>query len=142
MRNQPQNPRHGPCRRLGSVHAALGGTHRGAAASAASAAAAAGGAAAAADPPALPHVVVIGTGGTIAGSQEKDVEGTLGSYRAGALAVGSLVAGLPQAELAKHATVDSEQFLNVARYILNCTGTPHNNLISRDGGDCLRILTR
>ena len=121
-RSQPQDT---PRRRLATVHSALGCTHAGAAqtsgAAAAAARAAPSSAAAAAgsavDPapdaarPALPHVVVIGTGGTIAGSQAKDEEGTLGSYRAGALAVGSLVSGLPQAELAKHATVDSEQFL-------------------------------
>jgi L-asparaginase/Glu-tRNA(Gln) amidotransferase subunit D len=92
-------------RRLDAVHAALGCTHRGCA-----------GAAAQPDQggPTLPHVVVIGTGGTIAGSQRKEDAGTLGSYRAGTLAVGSLVTGLPQSELARHATVDHEQFLNIA----------------------------
>ncbi len=64
--------------------------------------------------PALPRVLVIGTGGTIAGAQKKDQQGTLGSYRAGSLAVGSLVSALPQSELSKHAIVDCEQFLNVA----------------------------
>jgi L-asparaginase len=58
--------------------------------------------------------LVIGTGGTIAGAQQKEQQGTLGSYRAGSLKVGSLVSGLPQSELSKHAIVDSEQFLNVA----------------------------
>jgi L-asparaginase len=91
-------------RRLASVHVALG-CHRATLPS---------NAAANADDPALPRVLVIGTGGTIAGEQKKDEQGTLGGYRAGALAVGSLVSGLPQAELSKHASVDSEQFLNVA----------------------------
>ena len=63
---------------------------------------------------ALPRVVVVGTGGTIAGAQKKGEQGTLGSYRAGSLKVDSLVSGLPQSELAKHATVECEQFLNVA----------------------------
>lgn len=63
---------------------------------------------------ALPHVTVIGTGGTIAGAQKQEQRGTLGQYRAGSLKVGSLVAGLPQVELSEHATVGSEQFLNVA----------------------------
>lgn len=63
---------------------------------------------------ALPRVVVVGTGGTIAGAQKKEEQGTLGSYRAGSLKVDALVSGLPQSELAKHATVECEQFLNVA----------------------------
>ena len=62
---------------------------------------------------ALPRVVVIGTGGTIAGAQKEEQQGTLGSYRAGSLKVDALVSELPQSELSKHAAVECEQFLNV-----------------------------
>src|SRR4030042_1780568 len=58
----------------------------------------------------LPKVMVIGTGGTIAGRQSQP--GTLGSYRAGAIAVQEIVTSIP--EIARFADVESEQFSNVA----------------------------
>ncbi|MGE0039938.1 MAG: asparaginase [Vicinamibacterales bacterium] len=61
------------------------------------------------DPP-LPRVLVIGTGGTIAGVQ--DQPGTLAPYRSGTTPVNQIVAGVP--EIAKFAEVESEQFLNTA----------------------------
>jgi L-asparaginase type II len=91
-------------RRLGPVHAALRCVHRREPLPPAHCATAA--------TAELPRVVVIGTGGTIAGEQHKP--GTLGGYKPGVRAVGSLVSALPAEELAKHAAVDSEQFLNVA----------------------------
>lgn len=59
---------------------------------------------------ALPRVLVIATGGTIAGVQ--DAPGTLGGYRAGTLSAEQVVASVP--ELARHARVEAEQFSNVA----------------------------
>ena len=56
----------------------------------------------------LPTVRVIGTGGTIAAVQ--DEPGTLGRYRAGTTPVDQIVAGVP--ELARFASIESEQFLN------------------------------
>ncbi len=58
---------------------------------------------------ALPKVMVIGTGGTIAGRQSEP--GTLARYRAGAISVDEIVEGVP--EIAKFADVESEQFSNV-----------------------------
>ncbi|MGE3276588.1 MAG: asparaginase [Vicinamibacterales bacterium] len=58
----------------------------------------------------LPKVLVIGTGGTIAGVQ--DQPGTLAPYRAGTTPVNEIVAGVP--EIAKFAEVESEQFINTA----------------------------
>lgn len=58
----------------------------------------------------LPKVLVIATGGTIAGVQ--DAPGTLGGYRAGALTAEQVLASVP--ELAKHAQMEAEQFSNVA----------------------------
>lgn len=63
-----------------------------------------------ADSAARPKVLVIATGGTIAGVQ--DAPGTLGSYRAGTLTAEQVVASVP--ELARHAQVEAEQFSNVA----------------------------
>lgn len=57
-----------------------------------------------------PKVLLIATGGTIAGVQ--NAPGTLGGYRAGALTAEQILASVP--ELARHATVESEQFSNVA----------------------------
>ena len=57
-----------------------------------------------------PTVLLIATGGTIAGVQ--NAPGTLGSYRAGTLTADQIVASLP--ELARHAIVETEQFSNVA----------------------------
>lgn len=62
------------------------------------------------DSTARPKVLVIATGGTIAGVQ--DAPGTLGRYRAGTLTAEQVLAGVP--ELARHAQVEAEQFSNVA----------------------------
>jgi len=58
----------------------------------------------------LPKVLVIATGGTIAGVQ--DAPGTLGGYRAGTLSADQILASVP--ELSKHAVIEAEQFSNVA----------------------------
>jgi L-asparaginase len=58
----------------------------------------------------LPKVLVIATGGTIAGVQQ--APGTLGGYRAGTLTAEQIIASVP--ELARHARVETEQFSNVA----------------------------
>lgn len=58
----------------------------------------------------LPKVLVIATGGTIAGVQ--NAPGTLGGYRAGALPAEQIIASVP--ELSKHAIIEAEQFSNVA----------------------------
>lgn len=58
----------------------------------------------------LPKVLVIATGGTIAGVQQ--APGTLGGYRAGTLTAEQIIASVP--ELARHAGVETEQFSNVA----------------------------
>ncbi len=60
--------------------------------------------------PALPTVLVIATGGTIAGVQ--DAPGTLGAYRAGTRSVSEIVRSVP--ELERFAQIETEQFLNVA----------------------------
>jgi L-asparaginase type II len=60
--------------------------------------------------PNAPKVLVIATGGTIAGVQ--DAPGTLGSYRAGTLTAEQITASVP--ELARYARVETEQFSNVA----------------------------
>ncbi len=60
--------------------------------------------------PPRPKVLVIATGGTIAGVQ--DAPGTLGDYRAGTLSAEQILASVP--ELAKFARVEAEQFSNVA----------------------------
>lgn len=56
-----------------------------------------------------PKVLVIATGGTIAGVQ--DAPGTLGDYRAGTLTAEQILASVPQ--LSKFARVEAEQFSNV-----------------------------
>ncbi len=60
--------------------------------------------------PNAPKVLVIATGGTIAGVQ--DAPGTLGSYRAGTLTAEQITASVP--ELARYARIETEQFSNVA----------------------------
>lgn len=60
-------------------------------------------------PPARPKVLVIATGGTIAGVQ--DSAGTLGGYRAGTLTAEQIIASVP--ELSRFAEVEAEQFANV-----------------------------
>ena len=62
------------------------------------------------DSVARPRVLLIATGGTIAGVQ--DAPGTLGGYRAGTLTAAQIIASVP--ELARFATVETEQFSNVA----------------------------
>jgi L-asparaginase len=60
--------------------------------------------------PPKPKVLLVATGGTIAGVQ--NAPGTLGNYRAGTLTAEQIVASVP--ELARHAQVEAEQFSNVA----------------------------
>jgi L-asparaginase len=60
--------------------------------------------------PVLPTILVIATGGTIAGVQ--DAPGTLGGYRAGTRTVTEIVQSVP--ELARFAEVETEQFSNIA----------------------------
>ncbi len=62
------------------------------------------------DSSARPKVLLVATGGTIAGVQ--DAPGTLGSYRAGTLTAEQVLASVP--ELSRHAQVEAEQFSNVA----------------------------
>lgn len=57
-----------------------------------------------------PKVLLIATGGTIAGVQ--DAPGTLGGYRAGALPAEQIIASVP--ELSRYADIEAEQFSNVA----------------------------
>lgn len=59
---------------------------------------------------ALPKVLIIATGGTIAGAQQ--APGTLGAYTAGALTAEQLISSVP--ELSRFAQIESEQFSNVA----------------------------
>lgn len=59
--------------------------------------------------PRVPKVLLIATGGTIAGVQ--DAPGSLGSYRAGTLTAEQIIASVP--ELSKHAQIETEQFSNV-----------------------------
>jgi L-asparaginase type II len=66
--------------------------------------------AAPATPAARPKVLLVATGGTIAGVQ--NAPGTLGGYRAGALTAEQVIASVP--ELARFAEVETEQFSNVA----------------------------
>lgn len=70
-----------------------------------------------ADSAARPKVLVIATGGTIAGVQQ--APGTLGSYRAGTLTAEQLLASVP--ELAQHARMEAEQFSNVASTFITPT---------------------
>lgn len=57
-----------------------------------------------------PKVLIIATGGTIAGAQQ--APGTLGAYRAGSLSAEQIVASVP--ELTRFADIETEQFSNVA----------------------------
>ncbi len=59
-------------------------------------------------------VLLIATGGTIAGVQNQP--GTLGQYRSGTLTAEQIIASVP--ELARHATVETEQFSNVASSLI------------------------
>jgi L-asparaginase/Glu-tRNA(Gln) amidotransferase subunit D len=60
--------------------------------------------------PRRPKVLLIATGGTIAGVQ--NAPGTLGGYRAGTLTAEQIIASVP--ELTRFAQVETEQFSNVA----------------------------
>ncbi|MBP7550425.1 MAG: asparaginase [Gemmatimonadaceae bacterium] len=60
--------------------------------------------------PPRPKVLLIATGGTIAGVQ--NAPGTLGAYRAGTLTAEQIISSVP--ELARFAQVETEQFSNVA----------------------------
>ncbi|WKW12739.1 asparaginase [Pseudogemmatithrix spongiicola] len=62
----------------------------------------------------LPKVVVIATGGTIAGVQS--APGTLGEYRAGTLTAEQIIRSVP--ELSRHARIETEQFSNVASTLI------------------------
>lgn len=66
------------------------------------------------DSASLPKVLVIATGGTIAGVQS--APGTLGDYRAGTLTAEQIIASVP--ELSRHARVETEQFSNVASTLI------------------------
>jgi L-asparaginase type II len=57
-----------------------------------------------------PKVLVIATGGTIAGVQQEP--GGIGAYRAGALTAEQIIASVPP--LSRYAQVEAEQFSNVA----------------------------
>lgn len=57
-----------------------------------------------------PKVLIVATGGTIAGAQQ--APGTLGAYRAGSLKAEEIVASVP--ELSRFADIETEQFSNVA----------------------------
>ncbi len=66
------------------------------------------------DTSSLPKVLVIATGGTIAGVQA--APGTLGDYRPGTLTAEQIIASVP--ELSRHARVETEQFSNVASTLI------------------------
>ena len=61
-----------------------------------------------------PKVLVIATGGTIAGVQQEP--GGIGAYRAGALTAEQIIASVPP--LARYAQVETEQFSNVASTLI------------------------
>ncbi len=66
------------------------------------------------DSTARPKVLVIATGGTIAGVQREP--GGLGDYRAGTLTAEQIIASVPP--LARYAQVEAEQFSNVASTLI------------------------
>ena len=61
-----------------------------------------------------PRVLVLATGGTIAGVQR--APGTLGDYRPGTLTAEQIIASVP--ELSRYAQVEAEQFSNVASTLI------------------------
>lgn len=65
--------------------------------------------------PARPKLLVIATGGTIAGVQ--DAPGTVGQYRAGALTAEQILASVPQ--LAQFAQIETYQFSNVPSALIS-----------------------
>jgi len=70
--------------------------------------------AAAAAQPALPHVVILATGGTIAGVQPKEGEP---GYKSGSLSIDSLIKGAPGIE--KLARLDGEQIASIGSQDMN-----------------------
>jgi L-asparaginase type II len=67
------------------------------------------------DSTARPKVLVIATGGTIAGVQQEP--GGIGAYRAGALTAEQIIASVPP--LSRYAQVEAEQFSNVASTMIS-----------------------
>ena len=65
--------------------------------------------------PPRPRVLVIATGGTIAGVQ--DAPGTIGQYRSGALTAEQILASVPQ--VAQFAQVETQQFSNVPSSLIS-----------------------
>ena len=65
----------------------------------------------------LPKVLVIATGGTIAGVQKDPTDHDL--YRAGSLTAEQILASVP--DLKRHARIESEQFSNVASALITPT---------------------
>ena len=57
----------------------------------------------------LPHIVILATGGTIAGSAASNTQTT--GYKAGAIGVQTLINAVP--EMSKVARVDGEQVANI-----------------------------
>jgi L-asparaginase type II len=103
---RPAGACRGPRRRGGLLVAGLAAL---AACAGASGRATAQPAAAAPDTAARPRVLILATGGTIAGVQERP--GTLDGYRAGVRSADEIVASVP--ELARHAVLETEQFTNL-----------------------------
>src|SRR5512147_2118711 len=64
--------------------------------------------------PALPHVVILATGGTIAGVQPKEGEP---GYKSGSLSIDSLIKGAPGIE--KLARLDGEQIASIGSQDMN-----------------------
>jgi L-asparaginase len=71
-------------------------------------------AAAPAAKPALPHIVILATGGTIAGVQPKEGEA---GYKSGSLSIDSLIKGAPGIE--KLARLDGEQIASIGSQDMN-----------------------
>lgn len=65
--------------------------------------------------PPRPRLLVIATGGTIAGVQ--DVPGTIGKYRSGTLTAEQILASVPQ--VAQFAQVETQQFSNVPSALIS-----------------------
>ena len=57
----------------------------------------------------LPHIVILATGGTIAGSAASNTQTT--GYKAGAIGVQTLINAVP--EMSKVARIDGEQLANI-----------------------------
>jgi len=87
-----------------------------------------------------PKVLVIATGGTIAGVQDKP--GTTGDYKAGTLTAEQIVASVP--ELATVAQVETEQFSNVASSLITplqwVALAKRINLVLKQRGDLAGVV--